>query len=84
MNVTGFFFSGEDAIQVFCDMTVGATVVGHDTDESTEVEACFGPACYRRAVNYSASWRQITALIRLSRQCRQSFSVLVGLQGQLI
>jgi hypothetical protein len=39
--------------------------VGHSTD----------PGCYSRGVNYSATNRQMAALVELSSECHQSFKV---------
>jgi hypothetical protein len=56
----------------------GATYISHDSGELSDVDSCLGRGCFhRRNINYNATMRQITALIRLSRQCVQHFYLQV-------
>lgn len=64
---------GDDAIHVFCDMKLGETSIGHDSESETDVGQCAEPGCYTKKINYYATDRQIEALNGLSSQCKQSF-----------
>nr|CAH0110895.1 unnamed protein product [Daphnia galeata] len=63
---------GEDPIQVTCDMSSGITLIGHNSESPTNVGHCLDPGCYSKSIAYEASLRQISALIELSEECRQS------------
>ncbi|XP_046446696.1 uncharacterized protein LOC124195999 [Daphnia pulex] len=63
---------GEDPIQVTCDMSSGITFIGHNSESAINVGHCLDPGCYTRSIAYEASSRQISALIELSDECRQS------------
>ena len=56
-------------------MLIGSTSIPHDTEGTVDVGHCADPGCYSRQVNYSATKRQITALIDLSKECHQSIRV---------
>ena len=62
---------------LFIDFEKGATLIAHDAEHSIEVDGCYGPACYQRPVGYTITMRQIVSLIRLSRDCRQTFTLQV-------
>ncbi|XP_046640282.1 uncharacterized protein LOC124323313 [Daphnia pulicaria] len=53
-------------------MSSGMTIIGHDTEASTNVGHCTDPGCYTKPIVYQASLKQITALTQLSSDCRQS------------
>ncbi len=53
----------------------GTTSISHDTEEKTITDACDGPGCYEKQVNYVATVKQMRALIDISKQCRQSIEV---------
>ncbi|XP_046451016.1 uncharacterized protein LOC124199278 [Daphnia pulex] len=63
---------GDAPIQVYCDMASGSTSVLHDSESPMDVGHCTDPGCYSRAVNYSATSRQMSALVELSNECHQS------------
>nr|CAH0105711.1 unnamed protein product [Daphnia galeata] len=63
---------GDGPIYVYCDMATGSTSVLHDSEGPMNVGHCTDPGCYSRAINYSASQRQIGALAELSEECHQS------------
>nr|CAH0110956.1 unnamed protein product [Daphnia galeata] len=63
---------GDGPIYVYCDMATGSTSVLHDSEGPMNVGHCTDPGCYSRAINYSASQRQIGALAELSKECHQS------------
>ncbi|XP_046632041.1 contactin-associated protein-like 2 isoform X2 [Daphnia pulicaria] len=63
---------GDDPIQVNCDMSSGTTIIGHNTEVATNVSHCTEPGCYTRPIVYEASPKQITALTKISVDCRQS------------
>ena len=61
---------------VFCDMTdksgVGVTVISHDSESRTNVDACGPNGCYSRDIHYTgASLSQLAGLTRISSQCEQ-------------
>jgi contactin associated protein 1 len=56
--------------------STGMTIIGHDTEASTNVGHCTDPGCYTKPIVYQASLKQITALTQLSSDCRQSIKVL--------
>ena len=66
-------FAGDEPITVYCELRTGTTFIGHDTLGSVEVDQCSGIACHQRPITYQSSMRQMIALIRQSRQCRQIF-----------
>lgn len=66
---------GELPIYVFCDMSTGSTLVGHDSESSIQVSRCADAGCYQRPINYMAPMMQIKALSAVSTQCRQSIQV---------
>jgi hypothetical protein len=53
----------------------GSTSVLHDSESPMDVGHCTDPGCYSRAVNYSATSRQMSALVELSSECHQSIKV---------
>ena len=57
-------------------MNLGSTVISHETPELEE-HSCLGIACYQKSINYKATLRQITALVRESEQCHQKFKFQV-------
>lgn len=62
----------------------GSTSVPHDSESKTNVGHCADPGCYSRIIHYSASSKQLSALIELSSECRQSIQVLEILSSALI
>ena len=66
---------GDDPIYVYCNMASGSTEILHDTESKTDVGNCADPGCYSKAINYSATMRQIMALADLSNECHQSIRV---------
>ena len=64
--------SGEPPFRVRCNMTSGATLVGHDSQNPVATKPCHDPGCYSRAIKYEAPMSQLAALISHSAECRQS------------
>ena len=67
---------GEDPFPVYCNMTdkggVGVTVVGHDSENRTQVKGYERPGNYSLDVHYrSASISQLKALTEASDNCQQ-------------
>jgi hypothetical protein len=54
----------------------GITLIGHNSESAINVGHCLDPGCYTRSIAYEASSKQISALIELSDECRQSIKVL--------
>ena len=51
------------------------TEITNDVSEYVNVTTCNSEACYVRDINYSASLAQMVALIDISENCRQKFTV---------
>ena len=82
IDVSGDYFIdpdgvlGEDPFPVYCNMTdkggVGVTVVGHDSENRTQVKGYERPGNYSLDVHYrSASISQLKALTEASDNCQQ-------------
>ncbi|XP_046645880.1 uncharacterized protein LOC124336212 [Daphnia pulicaria] len=63
---------GDNAINVYCNMTTGSTSVLHDSELKIDVGKCSDPGCYSRKINYYATEKQIAALVGLSNNCSQT------------
>lgn len=66
----------DDAIFLTDFLFSGITLIGHNSESAMNVGHCLDPGCYTRSIAYEASSRQISALIELSNECRQSIKVL--------
>ena len=82
IDVSGDYFIdpdgvlGEDPFPVYCNMTdkgsVGMTVVGHDSENRTQVKGYERPGKYSLDVHYRcASISQLKALTEASDNCQQ-------------
>ncbi|XP_057375243.1 uncharacterized protein LOC130696180 [Daphnia carinata] len=67
---------GDGAIYVYCDMSTGATSVGHDSEATIEIPKCRPAGCYSRPIVYSGgSLNQMKALSEISANCHQTIQV---------
>ena len=55
--------------------SIGATLISHDCENSTDVGQCKDAGCYSQSITYNATMKQITALIQESTHCRQFIQV---------
>ncbi len=54
----------------------GSTSISHDSEAKTSTgNGCTGPGCYNKQVEYTASVKQMRALIDISKECRQFMEV---------
>ena len=61
---------------VYCDMTdkknIGVTVISHDSEDRTLVQACTPVGCYQRDIHYTgANFLQLGNLTTISAHCEQ-------------
>ncbi|KAI9561346.1 hypothetical protein GHT06_012303 [Daphnia sinensis] len=67
---------GDGAIYVYCNMTTGATTVGHDSEATIEIPKCSNAGCYSRSIVYNGgSLKQMKALAEISANCHQTIQV---------
>ena len=50
---------------------VGVTVIGHDSESRTLVEGYESPGSYKRKIKYDISVKQIVAIMKQSKNCKQ-------------
>ena len=80
INVYCNMTTGRKPILIITKLTkynefAGSTFVKHDSELKTDVSQCLEPGCYSRKINYYATERQMSALIKLSHECSQSIRV---------
>lgn len=67
---------GDGAIYVYCNMTTGATSVGHDSEATIDIPKCSPAGCYSRPIVYNGgSLKQMKALAKISADCHQTIQV---------
>ena len=78
MNLQGLGLSS--LAQVYCDMTsknvgvtlsVGVTLIGHDSESRTYVNGYEAAGSYKRKINYDISMEHIVAIMKQSKYCEQ-------------
>ena len=53
------------------------TEISSDADDYIDITPCNSEACFVRDVTYSATLPQMVALIDISKNCRQTFAVII-------
>lgn len=53
----------------------GSTSIPHDSELTTDVGQCWDAGCYGKSIKYTATMRQIVALIEMSSICTQTIKV---------
>ncbi|CAG0899890.1 unnamed protein product [Darwinula stevensoni] len=64
---------GDTPIKVLCDMQTDpvSTIVLHDSMGNTAIDRCAHPGCYNHSIKYGATMKQMVALIKQSKSCKQ-------------
>ncbi|XP_025110684.1 A disintegrin and metalloproteinase with thrombospondin motifs adt-1-like isoform X2 [Pomacea canaliculata] len=66
---------GLSPIRVYCDLAaqggIGVTVIGHDSEERTQVQGWEGACEYKQPITYNVSFEHVKAIIDQSAVCMQ-------------